>query len=114
MTATVTTFIRDAGAGGKFVVLAPTGSEEGGYVVFSDFTRDFQHHDIVRRFERTHRTPLASAGLRVAGGGWWRFENGDTLILYGQSAAYGRFDPAWLRANLAAGMVGNEKRLDVR
>lgn len=113
MPLTIANFIRKPGAGGKFVVLRPRGDEDDGIVLFSDFTRDFQRRDIVDRWERGNGS-LARRGMTVAGGGWWKYEGMDFLIVYGQSAAYGRFDPAWLRPRLRPGMVGAETRIDVR
>ena len=36
----------------------------------------------------------APSGVKIAGGGWFRLE-GKMLLLYGQSRAYGKFDPGW-------------------
>lgn len=113
MAITVANYIVDPGIGGKFVVLALRDDPAEGMVLFSDFSRDFQHHDIVRRWEEGHKASVHAAGYRVAGGGWWKLE-GDMLVLYGQSAAYGRFDPTWVRERLQPGMVLHEARLDVR
>lgn len=113
MPVTVCNYIRQVGSGGKFVVLRPKGADDPGIVVFSDFSQDFQHRYIVERWERDNKTSLAGAGLVVAGGGWWIYKE-PMLVLYGQSAAYGRFDPAWLRERLSAGMVLNETLLDIR
>lgn len=111
---TVVNFIRNPDVGGKFVVLLPRAGGDDGMLVLSDFHRDFQHVDIVARWEVTHHATLAAAGLRVAGGGWWKYEGGGLLVLYGQSAAYGRFDPAWLRPRVAPGMIGHEEKIYVR
>lgn len=113
MPVTVCNYIRNPASGGKFVVFLPGDGSDAGVLALSDFTRDFQHYDIVRRWENVMKTTLAGQGLRVAGGGWWKYE-GDMLILYGQSAAYGRFDPAWLRERLTPGMILHETRIDVR
>lgn len=113
MALTVANYIASAGAGGKFVVLVDAKDAEDGVLALSDFTKDFQHADIVRRWERANKTSVAEAGYRVDGGGWWKIEGG-LLILYGQSAAYGRFRPDWLRPKIQAGMVANETAVDVR
>lgn len=110
---TVCNYIRNPGSGGKFVVLVSRDDTESGVAVFSDFSRDFQHRDIVDRWEAGRKATVAASGLRMAGGGWWKLED-DLLVVYGQSAAYGRFDPAWLRARLRPGMVMSETRVDVR
>lgn len=114
MPVTVRNYIRDAARGGKFVVLVRDDDPAAGGVVFSDFTRDFQHYDIVRRWETEAKTTVAQSDLRVAGGGWWKYEGTDTLVVYGQSAAYGRFEPSWLRERLLPGMLLREKSVDVR
>lgn len=114
MAATVFSYIVNPGAGGKFVVMLRREDAGAGALVFSDFTRDFQHSDIVGRWRLDQRLTPEAAGYRVAGGGWWKYENPDFLVLYGQSAAYGRFDAGWVRSRLQAGMVGGETRLDVR
>lgn len=106
-------YIASVASGGKFVLLVPRDGGDGGVAAFSDFSRDFQHRDIVSRWERGRGATVAASGMRVAGGGWWKYEN-DLLILYGQSAAYGRFDPAWLRERLRPGMVRHERAIDVR
>lgn len=113
MPATVRNFARSAGAGGKFIVLRKKDNPDDGIVVFSDFTRDFQHYDILVRWRQTGGTTLESSGLRVDGGGWWKTE-GSVLVVYGQSAAYGRFDPSWLRPRLLPGMLFAETAVDVR
>ena len=92
MPVTVCNYILHPGSGGKFVVLVPVDGSEDGIIAFSDFSRDFQHRDIVRRWEKAAGGTAAEQGMRVAGGGWWKFE-GDLLILYGQSADFGRFNP---------------------
>lgn len=114
MPVVVANFIRVPHAGGKFVVLRPGEGEEDGIILFSDFTRDSQHFDIVRRWEAGAGTSIAAAGLRTAGGGWWKYETPSLLVLYGRSAAFGRFDAAWVRDNLRPGMTGTETRLEVR
>ncbi len=108
----IVSYVTNPGAGGKFVVLVPRGGDDGGALLFSDFTRDFQHADIVRRWEKARGVSASSSGRAISGGGWWRME-GTRLILYGQSAAYGRFDPVWVRARLEAGTVMAESRIDV-
>ncbi len=113
MPAIVANYIRNPSAGGKFVVLMPLDGADG-VVALSDFSRDFQHRDIVTRWEEGRKSSLSALGLRVAGGGWWKYEASGLLVLYGQSGAYGRFDRAWLRENLRPGMVGRETRIDVR
>lgn len=113
MPVTVCNYVVNPAAGGKFVVLMPEERSAPAIVAFSDFGRDFQHRDIVTRWERGNRATLAGRGLRVAGGGWWKYE-GDRLLLYGQSGDYGRFDPAWLRGCFAPGMLFHEKTVDVR
>lgn len=112
MPVTVCNYIINKASGGKFVVLVPDG-EGDGVVALSDFSRDFQHRDIVRRWEKASGGALPEKGMRVAGGGWWKYE-GDLLILYGQSADYGRFDPVWVRERLKPGMVDCETKIDVR
>ena len=114
MPVSICNFIRNPRAGGKFVIMAPCGGDDGGIIVLSDFSRDFQHSGIVARWEESRKSTLAGEGLRVMGGGWWKFEDTDTLVFYGQSAAYGRFDPRWLRERLSPGMILTEKRIDVR
>lgn len=109
----VCNYSRSTLGGGKFVVLVPNADAAGGLVLFSDFSRDFQHRDIVRRWETAAGRTVSQAGLRVRGGGWWKMES-DCLVLYGRSAAYGRFDPAWLAAALRPGMFGTEARIEVR
>lgn len=113
MAVTVANYIVNSGVGGKFVVLRLRDDPDSGILLFSDFSRDFQHHDIVRRWEEANRSSVHASGYNVAGGGWWKFE-GDALVVYGQSAAYGRFDPVWVRERLRPGMVLYEARLDVR
>lgn len=113
MPVTVVNYAKTAGSGGKFIVLVRKDAPEDGIMVFSDFTRDFQHHDILMRWQRASTVPPDAAGLRVDGGGWWKME-GDMLVIYGQSAAYGRFDPDWVRARLVPGMFMTEARIDVR
>ena len=110
---TVCSYIKNPGSGGKFVVIVSREDPDSGVAVFSDFTRDFQHRDIVARWEAGRKATVAASGMRLAGGGWWKLE-GDLLVVYGQSAAYGRFDPAWLRERMRPGMVLNESRIDVR
>lgn len=110
---TVRNYAKTPGSGGKFIVLVRKDAPEDGELVFSDFTLDFQHHDILMRWQRTNGATAEAAGLRVAGGGWWKLEDG-MLILYGQSAAYGRFDPSWIRGRLAPGMFMTETEIDVR
>lgn len=113
MPAVVCNFIVNPGAGGKFVVLTKKGGDDG-VIIFSDFTRDFMHRDIVDRWKRERGGGHGADGLVVSGGGWWRFENEGLLVLYGRSAAYGRFDPEWVRNMLRPGMVMRETRIDVR
>lgn len=110
---TISNYIKSPDSGGKFVVIVSRDDPDFGVIVFSDFTRDFQHRDIVRRWEAGRKATVTASGLRMAGGGWWKLEGG-LLVVYGQSAAYGRFDPAWLRARLQPGMVLNETRIDIR
>lgn len=109
----VCNYSRGVAGGGKFVVLMPQADATDGVVLFSDFTRDFQHRDIVRRWETAAGRTVSQAGMRVRGGGWWKMER-DCLVLYGRSAAYGRFDPAWLAAALQPGMFRSEARIDIR
>lgn len=113
MPAIVCNYAKTYGSGGKFIVLLRQDDPESGVLVFSDFTLDFQHHDILMRWQRANRTTLPAAGLSMAGGGWWKLEDG-MLILYGRSAAYGRFDPVWVRERLAPGMFLTETKIDVR
>lgn len=113
MPVTVLNYIRNPGMGGKFILLLDKTDPDSGLAVFSDFSRDFQHHDILMRWQETHRTTLAQSPFRIAGGGWWKAEGG-RLVVYGQSAAYGRFDPDWLRPRLLPGMVLHETEIDVR
>lgn len=47
---TVVNYVRQIGAGGKFIVLAPPAGAPGGVVVFSDFTRDTMHDRILKRW----------------------------------------------------------------
>lgn len=112
MAVDIVSYAASRGAGGKFVVLVAESDPDAGVMVFSDFTRDFQHVDIVRRWERAGGKSVSASGYRVAGGGWWRFE-GETLVVYGRSAAFGRFDPEWARSRLRAGTVMGESRIDV-
>ena len=100
MPATVVDYSRNKQAGGKFVVLVSAVRPDDGLVLFSDFSLDSQHADIVRRWERTHSTSVHAGGWRVRGGGWWRMAADGVLELYGRSAAYGPFDPDWIAANL--------------
>ncbi len=112
MTADIVNYAASREAGGKFVVLVAQDAPENGILLFSDFTKDFQHVDILRRWERTEKKSASAAGHRTAGGGWWRFE-GETLVLYGRSAAFGRFDAEWVRSRLRAGTVMGERSVDV-
>lgn len=114
MPVTVCNFVKNAGQGGKFIVLLEEADSDAGIIVFSDFTLDFQHNDILARWRRGRggETP-AALGFRLAGGGWWKME-GDMLVVYGQSAAFGRFEPAWVRARLRPGMFLTEATVDVR
>ncbi len=114
MPVTVCNYVKSAQSGGKFIALRDQADPDSGILVFSDFTRDFQHHDILMRWQKSRgvATPQA-AGLAVAGGGWWKLE-GDMLVIYGQSAAYGRFEPAWIRERLKPGDFLTETRIDVR
>ena len=114
MPAIVANYIRNPSAGGKFVVLMSRDGGDAGVVVLSDFSLDSQHLDIVRRWEEGGKITLPAAGLRVAGGGWWKYRADGILELYGQSGSFGRFNPAWLRSNLAPGMVGCEIGINVR
>lgn len=107
----IVNYITAPDARGKFVTLVSREDSDDGIILFSDFTQDFQHADIVRRWRATAPAALA-ANHKVTGGGWWRMENA-TLVLYGQSSAYGRFDPAWIRSRLKAGSVLTESRVDV-
>lgn len=109
----VVNYARNQQGGGKFVVLVNRDDGDSGLALFSDFTRDFQHADIVRRWRQSENASPEQAGLRIAGGGWWKVEDG-ILILYGQSAAYGRFDPDWLRSRIVPGTVFHEAKIDVR
>lgn len=109
----VVNYARVQNAGGKFVVLQSRDDAGSGLLLVSDFTRDFQHADIVRRWRTAAGRSPEEAGHRIAGGGWWKVE-GDQLIFYGQSAAYGRFEPEWLRERVKAGTVFGETRIDVR
>lgn len=103
MSITIFDFSRQTAAKGKFVVLRTVKEAGDGIVLFSDFSQDSQHVDILRRWERTHSTSLAAAGMVTAGGGWWKKVGATTLVLYGSSAAFGRFDRAWLRQRLTPG-----------
>lgn len=107
-------FTRNKSAGGKFVVLAQKNDPEKRILLVSDFSLDSQHADIVRRWERTRNLGIGDAGLRLAGGGWWKFTGSSSLELSGRSAAYGRFDPEWLRENLRPGEVFGESELAIR
>lgn len=109
----VVNYAKSQKAGGKFVVFQRRDDGDSGLMLFSDFNQDFQHADIVRRWRRATGTTPDDDRFRVAGGGWWKVE-GDMLVLYGQSAAYGRFDPEWVRGRLTAGAVFHEARIDVR
>ncbi len=97
---TVLDFSRQTAAKGKFVVLRYPNRDRDGIVLFSDFSQDSQHVDILRRWEITHSTSLAAAGLTIAGGGWWIKAGAGTLVLYGSSAAFGRFNRDLLRHEL--------------
>ena len=110
----VANYILNLSAGGKFVVLMSLNDSDAGVLVLSDFSRDFQHRDIVRRWENGRKSSLAAEGLRVAGGGWWKYQDDSILVLHGRSIDYGRFNPVWLKKNLVPGMVGREIRIDVR
>ena len=113
MPVTVCSFIKVTNSGGKFIVLRDPDNDDNGIVVLSDFMRDFQHRDILSRWREANKTTPEKSGLRVAGGGWWKLENA-LLVLYGQSAAYGRFDPQWLRQHIQPGSVLTESAIDVR
>ncbi len=113
MPATVCSYVKTSGSGGKFIVLVNRDDPDSGVIVFSDFTLDFQHYDILARWRQTNNTTLDASNLSVAGGGWWKIEDA-MLILYGQSAAFGRFDPAWVRERLSPGMFLTETKIDVR
>ncbi len=110
MPVTVHNFVRSTASGGKFVVLKNTRDGESGAFLISDFSVDSQHMDIVRRFERGTGLSLRDHGLAVRGGGWWKLDDG-RLVLYGRSAAYGRFDPDWLRDRLEPGTVTGERTI---
>ncbi len=110
MAATVVNYVRNRGAGGKFVIILPRGEKSDGIVVFSDFSQDSQHASIVRRWNLTC-SPLS--GYIVAGGGWWKWQAPDTLVLYGGSAAYGCYNPRWLKTHLAPGDVFTESAIVV-
>ncbi|MCC8164979.1 MAG: hypothetical protein LIQ31_02220 [Planctomycetes bacterium] len=103
-------FTRSTASGGKFVVLLNTRDAESGAFLISDFSVDSQHPDPVRRCDRGTGLPLRDHGLAVRGGGWWKLDGG-RLVLYGRSAAYGRFDPDWLRQRLETGSVFGEETL---
>lgn len=96
-------FTRNRNAGGKFVVLVKQDDPDERILLVSDFSRDAQHADIVRRWERTRDCTLAAAGFRTAGGGWWKMAGASAVELSGRSAAYGRFDPEWLQNALRPG-----------
>ena len=108
MSAIVVNYAHDREAGGKFVVLAPLGSGDG-LVLFSNFFLHSQHAYIVSYWEMKTRTSVREAGLRIDGGGWWKYIAGNRLKLYGSSAAFGEFDPDWLRENLRPGTVFAEQ-----
>ena len=97
---------------GKFVILRTSADPESGMALFSDFSLDSQHRDIVARWERSAAAGLAEGGFRfrVAGGGWWRLD-GPELSLFGSSARYGGFDRGWLKARLTPGQVFGETRI---
>ena len=107
----VLNFVQTRSAGGKFVVLKKCDDPERGLILFSDFSRDSQHADIVRRWEKTSHTTLAASGLKTFGGGWWAMGDGGILKLYGQSAAYGHFDRIWVGKHLRSGSVFNEEKI---
>lgn len=109
----IVNYAKSQQAGGKFVVLRNTADADSGLLLFSDFNTDFQHADIVRRWTRLTGMTPDQAGLRIAGGGWWRVDE-TLLVLYGQSAAYGRFDAGWLRGRVEPGSVFHEARIDVQ
>lgn len=113
MPITVCNYVKNVAAGGKFVALAFRDAREGSIVVFSDFSRDSQHRHIVSRWEKGRGATLPASGMRVAGGGWWKLEEG-ILILYGQSVDYGPFDREWLRERLRPGMVFHETDVEIR
>lgn len=110
----VINYAKSIQAGGKFVVLRRRADADFGVILFSDFTQDFQHADIVRRWQRATGTSPQEAGCHIAGGGWWKMEEGGVLVLYGQSAAYGRFDRGWLKGRLPTEQIFHESRIDVR
>lgn len=112
MPITVCNYIENPGAGGKFVVLFRSDADEDGAVAFSDFTRDSQHRHIVARWEKARASTLPAAGMRVAGGGWWKLE-GECLVLFGQSVDYGPFDRKWLQDRLRPGMVMRETAIKI-
>lgn len=108
MAVEIINYTKNRNAGGKFVVLVEGGDAESGLVLFSDFSRDSQHAHIVRRWERDAGKTMAAAGYRTAGGGWWKLLGGGALKLFGGSAAYGAFNPGWLRKNLPVGSAFGE------
>lgn len=112
MPMTVVNYVKTPQAKGKFILLRKPDDEQRGILVFSDFTLDSQHYDILSRWQRTNNTTLADSGLSVRGGGWWRVED-SKLILYGQSAAFGRFDSVWVRDRMRPGMFMTETGVDV-
>lgn len=114
MTIRIINFARDKSAGGKFVVLAQKEDPEKGILLVSDFSLDSQHAGIVRRWEKTGRRDASDAGFRPVGGGWWKFTGPSSLELSGFSAAYGRFDPVWLREHLRPGEMFGESELAIR
>lgn len=97
--------------GGKFVLIefAVSGAEpEQQYLVFSPKGQSFFHANIVERFCKNrgslngrynrHRDHygILSPGWSIPGGGMWSVEGGRLLRLFGESKAYGRFDPEGL------------------
>lgn len=106
----VRNYVRQIAAGGKFVVLEATDGGRNDLFLISDFSRDGQHMDIVRRWERAEGKTVSEARLQVQGGGWWK-QTGDTLMLYGRSAAYGRYDTGWVERHILPGMVGTETNI---
>lgn len=112
MPVTVVNFVRRVDAGGKFVLLRSRTDPDAGVLAFSDFTRDSQHRDIVDRWRSVLDAGGAGTDFRPSGGGWWKFDSNEgTLLLYGQSAAYGRYQREWLEDHLPRGPVMGETRL---
>ena len=112
MAVTVVNYVVRPDLGGKFVVLVPRSGDGDTVILFSDFSRDSQHAHIVRRWLAALKTDLTHLGMRVEGGGWWRYQPDSGLLrLYGDSAAYGKYDSRRLNGSLEPGSVFSEQHI---